>query len=178
MRLEKEVMREVYKIAAGSAWCTAAVVLVFLLIRRFDHTVAIGAAVGYLLAVGNFYFMSLGVSNALATGDETAAKMKLRSSYISRTVVMLAVVAASLLLDFINPIPVLISVFYPKIIITAINLWNTFVLKKTEDEPVSDSVPYEEDEEEPDEFEKFVGRFSKGPVPGEENKNKDENKAE
>jgi hypothetical protein len=43
-------------------------------------------------------------------------------------------------------------------------------------ETIENPTPYVEDEEENDEFEKFVGRFSKGPVPGEENKN--DNKAE
>lgn len=178
MKLDKEVWREINKIALGSLVCTALVLAVFWIIGELDLAVLIGAAIGLVYSVGNFFFMSVGVASALATGDENAAKMKLRSSYMTRTVIMLAVVAASLLLDFINPIPVLISVFYAKIIITAINLWNTYVLKKGANDPIPEPVPYDdEEEEETDEFEKFVGRFSRGPVPGEENKNKDENKA-
>ncbi len=180
MRLEPEVKRENIKMAVGSAVCSLIVIAVFFIIGRFDYTVAIGAAVGFVYAVGNFYFMSVGITKALALGDETAAKSKMRSSYMTRTVVMLAIVAASLLLDWINPIPVLISVFYPKIIITACELWNTYVLKKGKtDEAIPEAIPYDDDEEEkPDEFEKFVGGFAKGPVPGEEDKNKEENKAE
>ena len=71
----------------------------------------------------------------------------------------------------------LISVFYPQIIITVINLWNTYVLKKGANEPVPEALPQDDEEEEPDEFEKFVGKFAKGPIPGEENK-ENENKAE
>ena len=51
------------------------------------------------------------------------------------------------------------------------------VLKKGANEPVPEAIPPEDEEEEPDEFEKFVGTFAKGPIPGEEN-NKNENKAE
>jgi len=120
--------------------------------------------------------MCVGITNALALGDENAAKMRMRSSYMARTAVMVAVIAASLLIDWINPIPVLVSVFYPKIIVTVCDFWNVFVLRKDKDEPVSYEPVHDEDEEdEPDEFEKFVGRFSKGPVPGEEDKNKDNN---
>ena len=65
----------------------------------------------------------------------------------------------------------LIAVFYPKIIVTVCDFWNIFVLKKGKDEPVTyKPVPDDGEEEETDEFEKFVGRFSKGPVPGEEKK--------
>ena len=176
MRLEKEVKQEINKITLGSLICSVIIVAVFLIIKKLDAAVLIGAAIGFVYSSANFFFMSVGITNALATGDETAAKMKLRSSYMTRTVAMLAIVAASLLLDFINPIPVLISVFYAKIIITVCNLWDTYVLKKNVSETIENPIPYVEDEEENDEFEKFVGRFSKGPVPGEENKN--DNKAE
>ncbi|MBE6626754.1 MAG: hypothetical protein E7628_06200 [Ruminococcaceae bacterium] len=171
MKLEKEVKQNIYKIAVGSLLCSIAVVLVFLAFGRLDYTVFIGTAVGYLYAVGNFFFMCVGITNALALGDENAAKMRMRSSYMARTAVMVAVIAASLLIDWINPIPVLISVFYPKIIITVIDMWNTFVLKKGKDETVNYEPVPDDEEEETDEFEKFVGRFSKGPVPGEEDKN-------
>jgi len=176
MKLDKEVKQNIYKITIGSAGCSVAVVLIFLALGRLDYTVFIGTAIGFLYAVGNFFFMCVGITNALALGDENAAKMRMRSSYMARTAVMVAVIAASLLIDWINPIPVLVSVFYPKIIVTVCDFWNVFVLRKDKDEPVSYEPVHDEDEEdEPDEFEKFVGRFSKGPVPGEEDKNKDNN---
>ena len=176
MRLEKEVKQNIFKMTVGSLLCSAAVVLAFLAFGRLDSAVLIGAAIGFLYAVGNFFFMCVGITKALSLGDETAAKARMRSSYMARTAVMVAIIAASLLLDWINPIPVLISVFYPKIIITVCELWNTYVLKKGADETVTyEPVPDDDEEAETDEFEKFVGRFSKGPVPGEEDKNESKN---
>ena len=130
MRLEPEVKRENCKIAVGSAILSVAVGVVFFALGKFDYTVAIGSGIGFLLAVGNFFFMSVGVARALEERDESATKLKLRSSYTTRTFAILAVVAASLLLDWINPVPVLLSVFYANIIIKGTNFWNTFVLKK------------------------------------------------
>lgn len=178
MRLEPEVKRENCKIAVGSAILSVIVGVVFFALGKFDYTVAIGIGIGFLLAVGNFFFMSVGVARALEERDESAAKLKLRSSYTTRTFAILAVVAASLLLDWINPVPVLLSVFYANIIIKGTNFWNTFVLKKGSEETITSQAPIEDEEDEenaPDEFDKFVSKFAKGPIPGE---NKDENKTE
>jgi len=172
--------------ALGCAICSVVVVILFAVFGYFDYTVLIGAAVGFLLAVGNFFFMSLGVIKALETGDEVTAKLKMRSSYISRTVVMLAVMAASIAIPYIHWLPVILSVFYPRIVITAKNLISAMLAKKnTADSPEvtpseSAPVPDESDDEgEGDEFEKFVSRFAKGPIPGEkgtEDSVKSENK--
>lgn len=190
MKLDPEVLGENRKMAVGCLCCSIAMAAGFLIARRFDLSVLFGLIIGYLLAVGNFFFMSVGITRALATGDEAAAKAKMRSSYIARTIVMLAVMALSLAVDRIHWLPVLASVFYPRIVLTARNLWSWYQAKKhpappDEMDDASDSgetdpdaLPArslsledeEEEDERPDEFEKFVGHFAKGPVPGEEKK--------
>ena len=122
MKLDREVVHEIKKMAVGCAVCSAIVAAIFAVIGKFDHTVLIGAVVGWLLSFGNFFFMSLGVIKALATGDESTAKLKMHTSYIARTVVMLAVMAVSIIVSFIHWVPVVVSVFYPRIVITAVGL--------------------------------------------------------
>jgi len=188
MKFDKEVIRENKKMAFGCAVCSAAVAAVFAVIGKFDLTVLIGAVVGWLLSFGNFFFMALGIIKALETGDENAAKLKMHSSYIARTIVMLAVMAVSIIVDFIHWIPVVVSVFYPRIVITAVNLVSFAKSRKKhlagEDEKPADenggedvhktSEPAEyADDEEEDGFEKFAKTFYKAPVPGEK---KDNNK--
>ena len=177
MKLDPEVLAENKKMALGCLWCSLAMALGFLIARRLDFAVVLGIVVGFLLAVGNFYFMSVGITRALATGDEITAKKKMRVSYIFRTVVMLAVMALSLVVDWMAWLPVLASVFYPRIILTVRNLLLTLDRKRhpekyreEEEAAAAAAVPYEDDEEEENEdgFEKFVSHFSKGPVPGEE----------
>lgn len=179
--LEGEERKNLIKIAVGSAVLSGIVVLVFVIIGKFDYTVLIGALTGFVLSVGNFYFMSVGIIKALETGDENTAKAKMRTSYIIRTVIMLGIMAASFFIPFMNPIPVLLSVFYPRITIFVCDL---FEKRKKSDEPsvpvkesAKESAEDPEEEEESDEFEKFVKRFSKGPVPGEEDKGKPEKDA-
>ena len=179
MKLEPEVIRENRNMAVGCACCSVLMAVGFLVARRFDLSAALGILVGFVLAVGNFYFMSVGITKALDTGDEAAAKTKMRTSYIARTIVMLAVMALSLAVDWLHWLPVLASVFYPRIVLTARSLWTWYRHRRHPEEEeeaaaVSRSLPDGDEDDgadEPDEFEKFVGHFSKGPVPGEEKKN-------
>ena len=176
MKFDAEVKREIVKIAVGCGVCTAATMLVFFLIGQFDYTVAIGGALGFATAFGNFFFMCVGVIRALETGDAAAAKLKLRSSYLVRTVVQIGMIALALALDFINWIPVAIAVFYPRLTITVCNLWKMFVKKDTFDPAADNSAEVksaeqseatlldddDDEDDEDDEFEKFVSGFYKG----------------
>lgn len=174
MKLDPEVKKEIKFMALGCAACSAAVVLVFALIGKFELSVLWGTLVGYVLAVGNFILMSYGVVKALETGDEAAAKLKMRSSYIWRTIVMLAVMALSIAFEFVHWIPVLISVFYPRIIITARGILNNIRARKNPP-PDYEPLPDDDEEEKTDEFEKFVSGFSKGSVPGVKKDKEDKN---
>ena len=186
MKFDKEVSREIRKMAVGCAVCSVLCAAVFAVLGKFDLSVLIGAAVGFLLSFGNFFFMSLGVIKALETGDEAAAKLKMHSSYIARTVVMLAVMALSIIADFIHWVPVLVSVFYPRIILTAVNLVSFAKSRKKhlagEDEESAETEngeksaspvqEYDDDDDGEDGFEKFAKNFYKAPVPGDKKDNK------
>ena len=179
MKLDPEVLAENRKMARDCLILTAVMAAGFLVARRFDLSVVWGLLIGYALAVGNFYFMSVGLTAALSTGDETAAKTKIRQSYLIRTLVMLAVMAFSLWTERIHWVPVIASVFYPRIVLAMRGAW-TWIRRRRhpeeEPEPAAREIPAEplneslneQEEETPDEFEKFVSHFSKGPVPGEE----------
>lgn len=169
MKLDPEIKKDVGFMAVGCGVCSVIVAAVFAVIGKFDMSVLIGTVVGYVLSFGNFVSMTYGVIKALETGDEDTAKLKMKSSYTVRTIIMLAVMGASIVLDFIHWVPVIVSVFYPRVIITARNVWRGITHKggdETADVTASaDSAtpaPIEDDEEETDEFEKFVSGFSKG----------------
>ena len=175
----------------GCAVCAVLVFAGFCIFDKFSLPLIFGVVLGYLLAVGNFYFMSVGVTVALDTGEEIEAKKKLRFSYVLRTIVILGLIVASILLDqkfgIINWIPVAIGVFYVRIVIAAYSVINYFKLKNSPplpDENGDDSADgsadgedenEDDEDEDEDEFEKFVGHFSRGPVPGKDDKNKKTN---
>ncbi len=171
MKLEPEVRKTIKLMLIGCAVCAVLVFAGFCIFDRFSLPTLFGSVVGYLLAVGNFYFMSVGMTIALDTGEELAAKKKLRVSYILRTVVILGVLAGAIVLSMktgiINWIPVAAGVFYVRIVIAAKSVIDYYKLKKNpEPIPETSDVPEEDEEEEEDGFEKFVSHFARGPVPG------------
>lgn len=183
MKLEPEVRKEIRKIAIGCLVCTLLMALGLWIAGQRDISVLWGCLIGLATSVGNFYFMSVGVTEALATGDEIKAKRKLRLSYIIRTVIMLAILALSLITDRINAIPVVAAVFYPRIIITVTGVWKTMMMRidrrkhpEKYEEPEYEALPEEDEEDREDGFEKFVGAFAKGPVPGKDDTKKDQEK--
>lgn len=174
MNLDPTVVKETKLMAAGCAVCTAVVMAVFIVIGKFDYTVALGGAVGFVIPVLNYFVMGITLASAIASGDQAYAARKIRSSYVLRSVLMLVVMAGSFILDFIHWFPVVVSVFYPRIILF---IRGFFMKKKAEDEPASavsdnednkdeSTADNKDDEEEPDGFEKLVQGFYKGPVPG------------
>ena len=164
MKFDPEVKKDIGFMAIGCGVCSVVVALVFAVIGKFTLPVLWGTLVGYVLSFGNFFLMSIGVLKALETGDEVTAKLKMRRSYVFRTVVMLAVIGVSIAVEFVNWVPVVASVFYPRIIITARGLWRKYKTRN-DPPPAYDPVPEDEEEEKSDEFEKFVSGFSKGEVP-------------
>lgn len=160
MKLDPVVKRETAYIAASSFVCAAVIQLVFFLLGEWDLSVALGGVVGWILAVGNFFLMSLDVQRAVECGDENQAKLKMRASYTWRMMAMLAGMVVSFIVDAIHWVPVVASVFYPRIVITVRQLWQKYVLKIPEETPAA-SAPAQWEEDEEDGFEKAVGQFAK-----------------
>ena len=64
MKIQPAVWAETKKIALGAGVLTVLMIGVFLILGRFDYTVLLGAALGYIAAVGNFFLMALAVQRA------------------------------------------------------------------------------------------------------------------
>jgi len=144
----------------GSAVCTGIVQLVFLVVGMWDNTVLFGGLWGFFITVLNFFIMSVALQKAMATGDEQQAKMKLQASYTGRMLLLVALMIVGIVVPFMHWAPVLISVFFPRVVITVRGLISA-VRNREEEEPVSSAAPYddEEDEEKEDGFERMVGHF-------------------
>ena len=174
MNLDPEVRKELLKMARDCLILSLVMALGFLVLGKLNAAAVYGLLIGYVMAVGNFYFLSVGVTRALDSGDEAAAKRVMLVSRTVRTAVMLAVMGVCVWVwtrsERIHWLPVVAAAFYPRIVI-AVRGTLTWYLHRRDPAPEgSEPVPEEEEagEEAEDEFEKFVGRFSKGPVPGEE----------
>ena len=168
MIFDKEVKQNLIFIGVGCAVCSVLAALGALLIGEFSIPVLLGCIVGCTMSFGNFFFMTVGIIMALGTGDEKQAKKKMRSSRLVRTVIMLGIIALTILFPhYVHWAPVILATFYPRILIGLKGYWDFF---RHRNDPVPENVnPVEDDddEEETDGFEKFVGHFAKNSVPGE-----------
>lgn len=172
MKLDPEVRRELAKMARDCLILSLVMALGFLVLGKLNAAAVYGLLIGYALAVGNFFFLSLGVTRALDTGDESAAKRVMLVSRTVRTVVMLSVMGVCIWVwtrsERIHWLPVVAAAFYPRIVIGLRGMLSWYLHRK--DPAPEGSAPYPEEDEDEEEtedgFEKFVSRFSKGPVPG------------
>ena len=87
----KIVLRETAIIAVGEAVCCGIMVGIFALVGHFDLTVLLGALIGFVLTVANFFVMAVGTSLAADKAQDqnvSAGKNLLRSSMGLRYVVL------------------------------------------------------------------------------------------
>ncbi len=159
MKLDPVVKKENLDMILGSGICTVIVQLVFLAIGKWDTTVLFGGLWGLFITCLNFFIMSVALQKAMATGDEQQAKMKLQASYTGRMLLLVALMIVGVVAPFMHFLPVILSVFFPRVVITVRGVI-TSVKNRGQETPAVYSVPYEEDEEEEEDgFEKMIGRF-------------------
>lgn len=94
MTSRKLIFQETAVVAAGQAVCVAAMIGIFALVGKFDMTVLWGGIVGGLLAVANYFFLSLFANMAAdkAEKQDVAGGQKLiQLSYMGRMAAMLLV---------------------------------------------------------------------------------------
>ena len=128
MDSRKIVFKETAVIAIGEALCCAVMVGVFALLDHFDLKVLWGALAGYVLTVGNFFFMAIGTSLAADKAQEqnvNGGKNVIRTSMMLRYLVLLVlliafaksgicnVLALALPLAFVRPV-LMIGEFFRK----------------------------------------------------------------
>ena len=117
-KVNATVLKETRYIAVFSVILSLLMQAVFLIVRRFDYTVPLGNLLGLVIAVGNFFFMGLGVQKAVEK-DEKGAKSVLRFSQTARFFAIFALAAAGMLLSCFNTVAVLLPIFFPRIAIAA-----------------------------------------------------------
>lgn len=119
MKLQKAVVDETRRIAIGTAIGTAIMLAVFAAIGRFDSTVALGALLGYVAAVLNFFLLSVTVQRVAGDirGEEEErvkrGKLMMRNSYTLRRLFQGVVIVIALLAPCFNWVATVIELLLP-----------------------------------------------------------------
>ncbi|MBQ9263501.1 MAG: hypothetical protein IJ189_04735 [Clostridia bacterium] len=151
MTIQPVVKQETKKIAVGVLVLTLLMIAVFLIIRKFDYTVLLGALLGSAAAIGNFFLMALSVQKAAdsmrslppasqeapSNGEEAEeseeteaplsddakkAKKRMQASYSLRMLMMAVIAVIGVALPCFNSYAALIPMLFPRIVIFLIGM--------------------------------------------------------
>ena len=97
MNSRKYILSQTGLLALGQLVCIGAMIGVFALAGHFDYRVILGAVVGGILAIGNFFFMAISASVAAdkaVAQDVKGGQLTMRLSYILRLAVIFIILFA------------------------------------------------------------------------------------
>ena len=165
----KSVLTEVGTLTVGELIVSALVILAYFILSlftevRLDHTVFIGVALGTVVTVANYVFLSVSVNRAVdkfleirgskkMDDDEAEAfaakhslgiQNTLKLSFIIRTVTMLATLIAAFVTKLFNPVATLVPLIMFRPILTVIEL----IKRRSEPKPDPDNFVYYSEEDE------------------------------
>ena len=98
------VIVETLRISLGMVICLAAMLGVFLLVNKYTTGVLIGGIVGALIAIGNFFFMAVGLSNLADDAAEGKIRVRTQGSFMVRTAVMLGLLVVAIKFGGCHPL--------------------------------------------------------------------------
>lgn len=87
MDSRKSIWKDLMPIVAGQALCTAVMIGIFAVLGYYDWTVLLGGIFGSLIAIANFFFMTLGVdlaSKKAEAQDVAGGQKMIQFSYMGR----------------------------------------------------------------------------------------------
>ena len=120
MQADNAVLKETKHIAIGVLIGDVIMCLVFVILKRFDLSVLLGAILGSVFAVGNIFYLGVSVNKALEKGE--GGQSYFRKTYIVRMLLHAVCVIIAALVPFINTIAGIVPLFFPKLVIYAMQL--------------------------------------------------------
>lgn len=138
MQKNRDVLQQVGRLAVALLVCIAAMLGLYALLGRLDRPVLLGAALGWLLAVGNFLSLSITVSNALDRaahgGSPQKAQMEIQTSSVVRPLVLAAIYIVLFRFKVCDPVAALLPLLFAQIAIKVLEFFRT-------DEKGGDTAP-------------------------------------
>jgi len=120
MNISKSIWKETGHIAVGVLAGSLIMILVFWFLKRLDSTVWLGALLGSVAAVGNFFWMGLSVQKALKQPEK--AKAMVQRSYTVRMLCLVAVLIFGFRAPYFHVIAVVVPLLLPRVTIYAMQL--------------------------------------------------------
>ncbi len=113
-KIDSTVIKETYYIGVITFLLSVIMQSVFLVVSKWDYTVALGNLLGFVASVGNFFLMGLTVQSALGK-EEKDAKSLMKLSQTGRLFLMFTVALIGYLIPIFNTVSVIVPFLFPRI---------------------------------------------------------------
>lgn len=129
MQKHRDILRQVARLTIATAVCVAVMLGVYALLGNLDSSVLLGAVIGLVLAVGNFFFLSVTVSNALdraARGQNPQrAQLSIQASGVIRLLVLAGIYILLFRSRLCDPLAALLPLLFAQVALKLVGFfWN------------------------------------------------------
>lgn len=116
MKMTPEVRRTVGGIAVGTAVLTAVMLVIYALLGRWSLSVLLGAAIGAICAVLNFYFMARSLQKAAdRAAGEGQVKVRAQLGYMLRMLGMIGAAVLAIVVLKTDALATLLPYIFPSL---------------------------------------------------------------
>ena len=119
---QQSIVKETKRIAVGTIIMLVVMLAVYAVLGKFTVGVLLGGLLGSAYAIFNFFMLGMTLQKAASMTDQQMAHMKVRSSYSTRMIGMLILAVIAFALPFVEGIPCLIALLFPRATIFALQI--------------------------------------------------------
>lgn len=111
---QQSIVKETKRIGVGTLIMLVVMLAVYAVLGKFTVGVLLGGLLGSAYAIFNFFMLGMTLQKAASMTDQQMAHMKVRSSYSTRMIGMLILAVVAFALPFVEGIPCLIALLFPR----------------------------------------------------------------
>lgn len=111
---QQSIVKETKRIGVGTVIMLVVMLAVYAVLGKFTVGVLLGGLLGSAYAIFNFFMLGMTLQKAASMSDQQMAHMKVRSSYSTRMIGMLVLAVVAFALPFVEGIPCLIALLFPR----------------------------------------------------------------
>lgn len=111
---QQSIVKETKRIAVGTVIMLVVMLAAYAVLGKFTVGVLLGGLLGSAYAIFNFFMLGMTLQKAASMTDQQMAHMKVRSSYSTRMIGMLILAVVAFALPFVEGIPCLIALLFPR----------------------------------------------------------------
>ena len=119
---QQSIVKETKRIAVGTVIMLVVMLAVYAVLGKFTVGVLLGGLLGSAYAIFNFFMLGMTLQKVASMTDQQMAHMKVRSSYSTRMIGMLILAVVAFALPFVEGIPCLIALLFPRATIFALQV--------------------------------------------------------